>query len=107
MTASVCLAQVDDARGDTRSALKYWAKAAKLGHPEAQFRLGRVRVSACCRLLLVCTDQLTNCLLGMHTKFDCTPQAVALELPYSGSLPLCSQWQLTPRQMLIVAPGCF
>lgn len=45
VSASVCLAQVDDARGDTRSALKYWAKAAKLGHPEAQFRLGRVRLN--------------------------------------------------------------
>ena len=42
VSASVCLAQVTDARGDTTAALKYWAKAAKLGHPEGQFRLGRV-----------------------------------------------------------------
>lgn len=46
VSASVSLAQIDDARGDTTSALKYWAKAAKLGHPEGQFRLGRV--SVCC-----------------------------------------------------------
>lgn len=45
VSASICLAQVNDAKGDTRSALKYWAKAAKLGHPEAQFRLGRVRLA--------------------------------------------------------------
>lgn len=71
MSASVCLAQVDDARGDTRSALKYWAKAAKLGHPEAQFRLGWV--SAGFTLLLVCTARLYNCLLGMHMRrSECT-----------------------------------
>ena len=57
VSASICLAQVDDARGDLRSALKYWAKAAKLGHPEAQFRLGRVRsatVTGCFSCASVC-----------------------------------------------------
>lgn len=42
ISASVCVAQIMDARGDTAAALKFWGKAAKLGHPEAQFRLGRV-----------------------------------------------------------------
>lgn len=39
--ASVCVAQIMDGRGDTSAALKFWSKAAKLNHPEAQFRLGR------------------------------------------------------------------
>ena len=76
MSASVCLAQVDDARGDTRSALKYWAKAAKLGHPEAQFRLGRVRVD-----LWFHTVALNTRFFVMLTiRPGCTHQAVALEL---------------------------
>ena len=54
VSASICLAQVDDARGDMRSALKYWARAAKLGHPEAQFRLGRVRLRSVYYLTQVC-----------------------------------------------------
>ena len=43
ISASVCVAQIMDGRGDTSAALKFWSKAAKLNHPEAQFRLGRVR----------------------------------------------------------------
>ncbi len=42
ISASVCVAQIMDGRGDTAAALKFWSKAAKLSHPEAQFRLGRV-----------------------------------------------------------------
>jgi len=45
LSACVCVAQILDGRGDTAAALKLWGKAGKLGHPEAQFRLGRVR---CC-----------------------------------------------------------
>lgn len=71
VSASVCLAQVDDARGDIRSALKYWAKAAKLGHPEAQFRLGRVRFcailgSCCCASICLHKDFLANVLTWEH-----------------------------------------
>lgn len=62
MSASVCLAQVDDARGDIRSALKYWGKAAKLGHPEAQFRLGRVRSHTC-------TDSCCCASMYLHKGF--------------------------------------
>ena len=62
VSASVCLAQVDDARGDTRSALKYWARAAKLGHPEAQFRLGRVR-------LRFVTSSCWSASFRLHTHF--------------------------------------
>ena len=71
VSASVCLAQVDDARGDMRSALKYWARAAKLGHPEAQFRLGRVRlrsVTSACWNASVCLHKGFTLILNDSVK---------------------------------------
>lgn len=89
MSASVCLAQVDDARGDTRSALKYWAKAAKLGHPEAQFRLGRVRLSAIITSLPGLPEQGALC--GLITGgSDSAHKPVAPEL--AGSV--CPIWSM-------------
>lgn len=42
MAACVCIAQVMERRGDEQAAMKHWGKAARLGHPEGQYRLGKV-----------------------------------------------------------------
>ncbi|KAL0034572.1 hypothetical protein WJX79_008881 [Trebouxia sp. C0005] len=65
LSACVCVAQIQDARGDTAAALKLWGKAGKLGHPEAQFRLGR----ACYEGVGVAADAQDALLwLGRATK---------------------------------------
>ncbi|DBB12840.1 TPA: hypothetical protein ACH3X3_005602 [Trebouxia sp. C0006] len=65
LSACVCVAQILDTRGDTSAALKLWSKAGKLGHPEAQFRLGR----ACYEGVGVAADAQDALLwLGRATK---------------------------------------
>ncbi|DBA79070.1 TPA: hypothetical protein ACH3X1_008925 [Trebouxia sp. C0004] len=65
LSACVCVAQIMDGRGDTAAALKLWGKAGKLGHPEAQFRLGR----ACYEGVGVAADAQDALLwLGRATK---------------------------------------
>lgn len=92
VSASVCLAQVDDARGDIRSALKYWAKAAKLGHPEAQFRLGRVGsgtvIDSCCWASVCLYKNFQSMSLAGSTfaPRTCTVAGVTSARPLSGSL---------------------
>lgn len=45
VAASVCAAQIMESRGDLEAALKFWGKAARHGHPEGQYKLGKVRFS--------------------------------------------------------------
>lgn len=117
VSASVCLAQVEDAKGDTRSALKYWAKAAKLGHPEAQFRLGRVRLatvidSCCCASVCLYKKTVAHSSIGRWGRRQYTRrllpdflssfclvklQVNAVKVTF-GQLSMINAWSLTMLQ---------
>ena len=47
VAANVCAAQIMEHRGDMDAALKFWGKAARHGHPEGQYRLGKVSFVPC------------------------------------------------------------
>ena len=42
VAACVCTAQLMERWGDEQAAMKFWGKAARVGHPEGQYRLGKV-----------------------------------------------------------------
>lgn len=47
VSANVCAAQIMERRGDMDAAMKFWGKAARHGHPEGQYKLGKVGFALC------------------------------------------------------------
>ena len=75
VAAGVCTAQVMDLRGDLEAGLKFWGRAARQGHPESQYRLGKVSFVWLLKLLTYIACVLTSsCKCSLQSALMLMPE---------------------------------